>query len=359
MWQSKLFKAGIGILLAFLIIYIGSQITFIFRPVVVAFEALFISFLIAGILYYLTYPFSDWLSSRKLPRPMAIIIVFLIIIGLLTLLALIIGPILAAEFNELIVNLPNRVENLKRLLESLEGNPLVARFLDTDVLDLNNLTDRLTSRASAAVAGIVTGMTNLVDFLTGIVMTIIIVPFLLYYMLKEKGKNIIPDAVNKIAPEKYAGKINSALAEMNKMLASYVQGLSVVCLFVGVLAYIGFLVIGLEFALILSVFIMITNIVPFLGPFIGAIPAAFVALLDSPFLMLQVFIVIVIVQQLEGLVISPQVMGRKMSLSPLTIILIVLVAGRLGGLLGIILAVPTFTVLKIIVNHTYEHIKLK
>lgn len=359
MWQSKLFKAGIGILLAFLIIYIGSQITFIFRPVVVAFEALFISFLIAGIFYYLTYPFSDWLSSRKVPRPLAIIIVFLIIIGLLTLFGLLIGPILAAEFNELIVNLPNRVENLKRLLESLEGNPLVARFLDTDVLDLNNLTDRLTSRASAAVAGIVTGMTNLVDFLTGIFMTIIIVPFLLYYMLKEKGKNIIPDAVNKIAPEKYAGKINSALAEMNKMLASYVQGLSVVCLFVGVLAYIGFLVIGLEFALILSVFIMITNIVPFIGPFIGAIPAAFVGLLDSPFMMLQVFIVIVIVQQLEGLVISPQVMGRKMSLSPLTIILIVLVASRLGGLLGIILAVPTFTVLKIIVNHTYEHIKLK
>jgi predicted PurR-regulated permease PerM len=359
MWESKLFRVGIGILLVFLIIYIGSQITFFFRPVVVAFEALFTSFLIAGILYYLIYPLSDWLSNHKVPRPLAIIIVFLIIIGLLTLFVLAIGPILVAEFTKLIVSLPDQVENLKRLLENLENNPLVARFLDIDAFDLNNLTDRLTSMASAAVTGIVVSITNVIDFLTGIFTTMIIVPFLLYYMLNEKGKNLIPDAVNKLAPEKYAANINRALAEMNKMLASYVQGLSMVCLVVGILAYIGFLIIGLEFALILSIFIMITNVVPFLGPFIGAIPAAFVGLLDSPLLMLQVIVVIVILQQLEGLVISPQIMGHKLSLDPLAIILIVLVAGRLGGLLGIILAVPTFTVLKIIVNHTYEHVKLK
>jgi len=359
MWESKLFKVGIGILLIFLIIYIGSQITFIFRPLVVAFEALFISFLIAGILYYLTYPLSDWLSSRKVPRPLAIITVFLLIIGLLTLLGLAIGPILAAEFTKLAVSLPEQVNNLRQLIEGLEDNPLFARFLDTDALNLSNLTDRLTSMASAAFAGIVNSITNIIDFLTGTFMTIIIVPFLLYYMLKEKGNNLISNVVNKLAPEKYAAKINKALTEMNKMLASYFQGLSIVCLIVGILAYIGFLVIGLEFALILSIFIMITNVVPYLGPFIGAIPALFVGLLDSPFLMLQVFIIIVIVQQLEGLVISPQVMGHRLSLNPLAIILIVLVAGRLGGLLGIILAVPTFTVLKIIINHTYEHIKLK
>ncbi len=357
MWESKLFKAGIGVVLVFLIIYIGSQITFIFRPVVVAFEALFTSFLIAGILYYLIYPLSDWLSNRKVPRPLAIIIVFLIILGLLTLFVLAIGPILADEFTKLVVSLPDQVENLKSLLENLESNPLVARFLDIEVLNLNNLTDRLTSMASAAVTGIVASITNVIDFLTGLFTTMIIVPFLLYYMLKEKGKNLIPDAVNKLAPEKYAGNINRALAEMNKMLASYVQGLSLVCLVVGILAYIGFLIIDLEFALILSIFIMITNVVPFLGPFIGAIPAAFVGLLDSPLLMLQVIVVIVLLQQLEGLVISPQIMGHKLSLDPLAIILIVLVAGRLGGLLGIILAVPTFTVLKIIVNHTYEQLK--
>jgi len=127
---------------------------------------------------------------------------------------------------------------------------------------------------------------------------------------------------------------------------------------VGILAYIGFLIIGLEYALILSIFIMITNVVPFLGPFIGSIPAVIIGLLDSPLTMLIVIILIIIVQQIESMLISPQIMGRKLSLSPLAIIVIVLVSGRLGGLLGIILAIPTFTVLKIIVNHIYEYYQL-
>ena len=359
MWDSKIFKVGTAILLAFLIIYVGSQITFIFRPLVIAFEALFISFLIAGILYYFTYPLCDLISSRRVPRPLAILIVFIVIIGIFFLLGLAIGPILAEEVTKLIITIPDKIETLKQLIEQMEGNPLVARLFDIEALDLENLVERVSSIASSAVTGLITSITSIIDFLTGIFMTVIIVPFLLYYMLKEKGKAGIPDAVKRIAPAKYAKNINRALAEMNKMLASYFQGLGLVCFFVGVLAYIGFLIIGLEFSLILAIFIMITNVVPFIGPFIGAIPAAFVGLLDSPLLMLQVVIVIVIVQQLESLVISPQVMGRKMALNPLAIILIVLVAGRLGGLLGIILAVPTFTVLKIIANHVYEHFRLQ
>ena len=127
----------------------------------------------------------------------------------------------------------------------------------------------------------------------------------------------------------------------------------------GILSYIGFLIIGLDYALLLSIFIMVFNIIPWLGPFIGAIPAVIVGLLDSPLMMLEVLVIIVIVQQIESLLVSPQVMGRKLALSPLAIILIVLVAGRLSGLLGIILAIPVFTILKIIAAHIYEHYKKK
>ncbi|MCJ7806655.1 MAG: AI-2E family transporter, partial [Clostridia bacterium] len=317
MWESKLFRAGMGILLVFLIIYIGSQITFIFRPLVVAFEALFISFLISGILYYFTYPLCDWLSKRKVPRPLAIIAVFILVVGMVILLGLAIGPILADEFTKLAVSLPGRIDALQQIIENLEGNPLVIRLFDTEVLDINNITERLASLASATITRIATSVTGLFDYLTNFFITIVIVPFLLYYMLREKGKNLFSDQVARFIPQKHAADVNRALAEMNKMLAAYFQGLGLVCLLVGILAYIGFLIIGLEFALILSIFILVTNIVPFIGPFIGAIPAAFVGLLDSPLMMLKVIVVIVIVQQLESLVISPQVMGRKMALSPL------------------------------------------
>ncbi len=357
MWDSKLFKTGIGILLVFLIIYTGSLISFIFQPIVVAFEALFISFLIAGILYYLTFPFVDWLHHRKLPRPGAILIVYLLIISLLVVLFLAIGPILQAEFTKLAVNIPDGIREIRQLLRNLEESAFVAGLLDLEALDIDNIVDSVAGTISRSITRIATSISSMIDFVTGIFVTVIIVPFLLYYMLKEKDSKQITNFVNNLAPKDYAVNINNALAEINRLLSYYVQGLGIVCLFVGVLAYIGFLIIGLEYALLLSIFIMITNIVPFLGPFIGSIPAVIVGLIDSPLTMLLVIIVIVIVQQAESMIISPQVMGRKLSLSPLAIILIVLVAGRLGGLLGIILAIPTFTVLKIIVSHIYEYIK--
>jgi len=357
MWDSKLFKTGVGILLLFLIIYMGTQIAFIFRPIVVAFEALFISFLVSGVLYYFTIPFVDWMHGRRIPRPLAILIVFLLIIGLLVLLFFTIGPVIQAEFMKLTVSIPAGIREIQQLITEFEESAILATLLDLEALDLDQIIDNLAGTVSRAISQIAFSVASVIDFLTELFVTIIIIPFLLYYMLKEKGGDFIPNLVERLSPEEYKDNVKSALSEINRLLGTYVQGLAIVCLFVGILAYIGFLIIGLEYAMILAMFVLVTNIIPFLGPFIGSIPAVIVGLLDSPLTMLLVIIVIVAVQQVESLFISPQVMGRRMALSPLSIILLVLVAGRLGGLLGIILAIPTFTVLKIIANHIFEYIK--
>ena len=176
-------------------------------------------------------------------------------------------------------------------------------------------------------------------------------------MLAESGRGTVPKVVGKLTPRPYVERTLRSLVEINNQLASYVQGLGLVCILIGILAYIGFLIIGLEFALVLAVFVLITNVVPILGPFIGAVPAVLIAAIDSPLMILKVIIVIVIVQQLDAMVIRPQVVGRKLAISPLAIILVVLLAGRLGGLLGIILAVPIFTVIKIVATQAYETIQ--
>ncbi len=358
MWNSKLFKTGIGILLVFLIIYIGSRITFVFQPFIVAFEALFFSFLISGLFYYLTFPFVDWLNKQKLPRSAAILIIYLLAVGLLVLLGITAGPILQNEFTNLAKSIPEKIKQAQQLLLALEDTAFSTRLINPETLNIDNITDSIAGGISRAFNQVAISVAALFDFITSIFMTIVIVPFLLYYMLKEKNKALIPGMVSRLAPPKYVTKINSILAEMNRLLSFYVQGLAIVCLCVGILSYIGFLIISLDYALILAIFIMVANIVPFLGPFIGAVPAVIVGLLGSPLMMLQVIAVIVIVQQVESLLISPQVMGRKLALSPLAIILVVLVAGRLGGIVGIILAIPIFTMFKIIASHIYEQIQL-
>lgn len=359
MWDSKVFKAGIAILVAFAIIYIGTQINFVFRPIVAVFEALFFSFLISGILFYLTYPLSDFLSKYKVPRMISILIIFVVIIGVILFLGLSIGPILADEFAKLITNLPQNIRQLHALVLDLRDHPVVSRLVDLEAINTSRIAERLATMVSNTISGLTSSLGSIAGVIGSFFTTIMVVPFLLFFMLKEKGQGTLEKLVDRFVPEDYKVSINSALAEINLKMGAYFQGVGIVCLCVGILAYISFLIIGLEFALILAIIIGITNIIPYLGPFIGAIPAALIGLFDSPAKMFYVIIAIVIVQQIESLFISPAVMGRKMALSPLVVILVILIAGRLAGLLGIILAVPGFTVLKIVISHTYEHIQLK
>ena len=358
MQTSKLFRTEIGILLLFLIIYIGNKISFVFQPFIVTFETLFLAFLISGLLFYLTVPFVDWLDRTRLSRPAGILMTYLLAVGLLVFVGLAGWPILQKEYGRFVDAIPETIERAQQLLITLENTPLASRFIDSKAMNIDNIAESIANRIGQTISQIAANIIAMTEFLTGILMTIVIIPFLLYYMLSKKGAGVIPEVIGKFVPQNHAEPVNATLAEMNKLLGLYVQGLAIVCLCVGILSYIGFLVIGIEYALLLAVIIMITNIVPFLGPFIGAIPAVIVALLESPLMLLKVLFVIILVQQGESLLISPQIMGRKLSLSPLGIILVVVVAGRLGGLIGIILAVPIFTMLKIIASHIYEQIQI-
>lgn len=359
MWESKIFKTGIALLVTFLIVYIGTQITFVFRPIVAVFEALFLSFLISGILFYLTYPLSDLLGKFKVPRMMSILIVFLVLISVIFFLGLAIGPILVDEFTRFANNLPQNIRQMHALVIEMRGHPFVERLIDMDAIDTRRVSENLAGMASRTITGFTSSLSSVFGVIGSFFTTIMVVPFLLFFMLKEKGQGSLETLVDRFVPEDYKNSIKRALVEINIKLGNYFQGVGIVCLCVGILAYISFLIIGLEFALILAIIIGITNIIPYLGPFIGAVPAALIGLFHSPAMMLYVIIAIVIIQQIESLIISPAVMGRKMALSPLVVILVILIAGRLAGLLGIILAVPGFTVLKIIIGHIYEHIQQK
>lgn len=357
MYQSRLFQTGAAILMLFLIIYLGVQISFVFRPIVVIFETLFFSFLVAGILYYFTAPLTDLLTGRKVPRGLAIFVVFLVILALLFLLGLAVGPVFAAEVARLVDHLPQTVNQLQRSLLELIEQPWLVWFIDIESGEVEDLTGRISDLAVGSVTGLVAGLTGFIDFLGNLFTAVVVIPFLLFYMLKERGRGQLQIVVDRYAPASYRESLSGALGEINTTLAAYFQGIGLVCLCVGVMAFAGFQIIGLDYALMLAVFILITNVVPFIGPWIGAMPAAFVGLMDSPLTMVKVIIVIIIVQQIESFFITPQVMGRKVALSPLAIILVIIVAGRLAGLLGIIVAVPVFTVLKIVVNHIYVYIR--
>lgn len=355
MWNSRLFRAGIGILLLFLIILVGTQISFLFRPLIIIINTLFFPILIAGVFYFVTFPLVDWLQKRKIPRTLAILLLYLFIVGLLVILFFLIGPILHREAEKLLEEAPGLIEDLQGLLLALERTEFLARVWEQESFSLDNLAARFSDLIQYSFSLVVDNISSFLEGVANFLIILILVPFILFYMLRDGHQ--LPDILMEYVPEKHATRVRKTLADMYEATSSYIQGLFIVAICVGILAYIGFLIIRLDYPLVLALFAMATNVIPFLGPFIGAIPAVIVGALNSPVMMLKVVVVVIVVQQIESLVISPQVMGRKLSISPLTIILLIMVAGRLGGLLGMILAVPSYKILKIVVIYVYSFIQ--
>lgn len=118
--------------------------------------------------------------------------------------------------------------------------------------------------------------------------------------------------------------------------------------------YLGYLIIGLKYSLVLAIVAAFTSIVPYLGPVIAITPALIVTFVTSPGMLLKMIIVWTIVQLIEGKFISPQIMGKSLNIHPITIIFVILTAGNLFGVMGIILAVPGYAVLKVIVTHLFQ-----
>ena len=119
------------------------------------------------------------------------------------------------------------------------------------------------------------------------------------------------------------------------------------------------MIIGLDYALILAIIASFTSVVPYLGPAIAITPALIVALVTSPIMLLKMIVVWTAVQLIEGKFISPQIMGKTLKIHPITIIFVILTSGNLFGVVGILLAVPGYAVLKVVVSHIFNLFKDK
>ncbi len=218
------------------------------------------------------------------------------------------------------------------------------------VKELNDYVATLPNRITESVSGIFSAVTN-------IAVTIITVPFLLFYMFKDGNK--FPEMVGKFLPASYRSEGLKTLKDTGETLAAYINGQVTVALFVGTLAFIGYLIIDLPYALVMALIVAVTNIIPYVGPILGGAPAVILALFDSPFKAILAVLVITIAQQLEGNVLSPLILGKRLDTHPVTIIVILLVAGNLAGILGMILAVPFYAVTKTIILNFVRFLQLR
>ncbi|KNH15677.1 membrane protein [Priestia megaterium] len=333
-----------------------SKIGFILIPISIFIKTIALPIILAGICFYLFNPLVDFLERKGVKRIISILVLYIVIIGALAIIISSVIPPLKNQVDRLIDNIPELTHDVQHAVTNLSNNQYVEQGLQSANTDLDKISKDASKHLSKYVSGFSSGIVNFVGTITEIILSVAVLPFILFYLLKD-GKNL-PNYIVKLLPNRSRSEAKFILADMNHALSAYIRGQIFVAICIGVLLFIGYLIIGLDYALLLAIIAMVTNVVPYLGPIIAIIPAIIIAFITSPFMLVKLAIVWAVVQLLEGKVISPQIMGRSLDIHPITVIFVILTAGNLFGIIGIILAVPGYAVLKVIITHIYQFIRL-
>lgn len=344
------FQVGVGILLLLLIIKFFVEINWLFEPILIVIKTIFIPLLIGGVLFYITVPIQTFLEKYKFPRWGSITVIFLLLITAVWVAIAIVGPPITEQITHLFKNIPSIISEAELL--ALQLIEQIGDLPDWAKEEINKATESIKSFSVEFGKIAVQFSQSVISGTFQGVIIAILSPFFLVFMLKDHEK--FRPAVTRIFSGETKQWIEKTLKDIDEVLRLYIQGQLLISFILAMMLYIGYLVMGLNFALLLAVFAFFMNIIPFIGPWIAFIPALIIGVIQEPIMVLWVSLITLAANQIDANLITPQVMGRTLSIHPLTIITILLAAGKIAGFFGILLAVPGYAVGKVIVTNIYD-----
>lgn len=350
-FRSKFFRYGCYLLLTLLIIFMFGKIDFFFSPILSFIYSIIFPLLFGGLLYYILRPLVNLLEKSKMPHIWAIILAFIIALSVIILFTSYTGSLIKTQFTDFAQSLPSLYQKAENTVNNLLSSNLFGYF-DLSQLQTPDIANKLSEFAQSLVTNIGKGTINFIGAITNVGSIIIIIPIILVYMLKD-GNRFMPSVV-RFVPASHKDNVRKILTDIDYVLSNYIAGQLLVAFFIGLLMYIGYLIIGLKYSLILAIFAMITCIIPFFGPWLGIIPAILLSLADNPFMAVKIFIVMTIVQQIDNNFISPQVMKKSMDIHPLTVILLLMGIIPIFGFIGLLIVIPLYSAIKITFKNIVE-----
>lgn len=302
----------------------------------------------------------------KTGRTIGVFSALIFMLAVITALLNMVIPELARSIYDLVVNLPEQIAEFVKWLEEiqlenntvnkvfkeavLQGSEILENWVQTDLLKQTNV----------LVTGLTTGVISVVNGVFDIVVGIIVSIYALYG--KEQFLNQSRKIIYAIMSPKRANLTLHIFRKSNTIFGGFIIGKIIDSAIIGVLCFIGVSILKMPYALLVSVFVGVTNVIPYFGPFIGAIPCAILILIVDPLKGLYFIIFIFLLQQLDGNVIGPTILGDSTGLSAFWVLFSILLFGGLFGVVGMIIGVPTFAVvyyvMKLFIAHKLEMKKL-
>lgn len=286
---------------------------------------------------------------RKTKRPLAILLTFLTVILFFTGIMNFVVPQLSQNIATLARKIPDYIKSVEYYInDKIDALNLRGDFWNTVNQNWNEIINKTSQFISTAVTGIfilTVGLTNtIIDFFLSLIITIYILS------AKEKLIRIIKKLIYAFLPERTSARILDIGSQANKTFQGFIAGQLTEALILGVLVFIGMLIFRFPYALLCSTIIAVTAIIPIFGAWIGIVLSAFIVFMAEPSKTLWFILFIIILQQIEGNLIYPRVVGSSIGLDGLWVLFGLVVGGSLFGIVGMLLGIPAFAVLYAIIR---------
>ena len=347
----------IVLILFALVIMAYNQVSYFFQPLFIILSNIIAPAILALLLYYLFNPLINFLEKHKIKRTYAVVILYLVIISLIIVGIGSILPSLADQLTNFIDDFPEFFaaanDSVRNWTTNLPYSSSIEGFIDQG----QDFIAKIPENTQKYLTEGVSGLSRIISSVTNFVITLVIAPIMLFFLLKDDEK--IAQGILNVTPPKWREDLTKISSQINDQVGAYVKGQLIIASAIALMAFLGFTLIGLEYNVILAIITGFTSIIPYIGPIIAFSFAFVVAITTSWWMVVKLLIVWAIVQFMEGNVIQPSVMGKQLDIHPLTIIIVLLVAGDLLGFVGLILGVPLYSIIRVLVRFIFEQFKIR
>lgn len=286
-------------------------------------------------------PATVWFQKRKIPRTPSVIIIYLMAFITLAAIFYMMMPIIFSEFSSF-------SSNISILLEKPSQSNILNEIITILPSSMSGLFQEFASQAFGYMSGLATGFFHTTVFVFGGVLSFILIVVLSFYLsVQEKG---IENFLRIVTPLRYENYIIDLWSRSRNKIGKWLQGQILLGAIVGILIFLGLMILGVEYALTFALLAAVFELIPVFGPILSAVPPIIIALSQDPVLALKVLVLCVIVQQFENHLIYPLVVRKIVGIPPILTIIALVVGAKLAGFPGILLSVPLVTVLVEIMN---------
>jgi len=338
------------ILVAALVVIVGWMLYVARRALFPYILGLVIAYLVLPLVNFLDQRMPRFLRQRGLSRPAAILLVYLIVLGVIAGVIAFLVPVVVEQMQ----NLWADREDLARRGRELINEALIHYQASIPPEVRAAIEDSLSKAAGSIARAVQQGLVKTVVAVSStvsFVLGMVVIPFWLFYILNDQAR--VGQGVRNLIPDRLEADVVNIARIVDDILSAYIRGQLILCVAIGAMATVGLLIAGVRFAVLLGVVAGIFEAFPFVGPILGAIPGVIVAALQSPDKALWALVVFFAIQQIENLFLVPKVAGESVKLHPALVMVVLVVGNEALGIWGMLLAVPVTAIIRDVFKYLY------